>query len=491
MASATSIAPLALQIVRGPDSIRDAARALGLDLTAPCLDPVADFVASVARGNAQRLVLSSAPRHGKTTSIEVATAWLLVVRPGARVGIVSCTAFLAELISRRIRALVESAFGLTVTRDQRAADMWSCSNGSSLRAVGVGTALVGVGFDVLICDDLIPSMAAAQSEAERVKAEVWFESTALGRMEPGASALVCAHRWSVDDLSGRLISRGWRWTNVPAVCPATGQPAWPSRWSIDELRAKEIEVGPIAWAALWMGMPRAKGGTVFSAAPVFYDEHWMRTAIVARTARIVIACDPAASARTRADYSVVLVGAVTEHVEELATRPRPDDRIARGDMLVPMRRPIRHVRSVLNVIDAWRGQIEIPDLVDKLVAMQRAWGATVGVEAVAGFRSVAQYLRRANPSLSVHELRATTDKYTRAIPASAAWARGDIQLRPSAPWLGWFVHEVGAFTGTGIEAHDDAPDCLVHLHTMVGLAEHAERSRRRQIDLSNALPFGT
>lgn len=467
MARATNTARLdelaALEILRGADAVLDAVERLSPGYARPDhLRSVAQFFADAARGKPARLVLSSAPRFGKTTAFEHGIAWLMFTRPGVRVVVVCCTASLAEQISRRVRTLVER-LGLRLARDQRALDLWAAANGSSLRAIGAGGALVGVGADVLVCDDLVPSMEAAQSPAQREHTEQWFESTALGRLEPGAAVLVCAHRWAVDDISGRLIARGWPVANVPALDPVTGESGWPTRWTTAALRDKEREVGPLVWAALYQGQPRPRGGQVFPLPPTFYDRDDLVAMMAAQTCRLALVCDPAASAKTSADWSVVALVAFHGHGRDLS----------------------------MDLVDVWRRQVEIPALVDHLVAEQRRWRCVVGVESVGGFLGIAQTLRRVNPDLRVSELRATSDKLTRALPASAAWCRGAIRVPTSAPWLPAFLDEVGAFTGTGADRHDDQVDAaLSHAWTMgalVGLTDLRNRQRGR---IAAALPFG-
>ena len=371
--------------------------------------------------------------------------------------------------------------------------MWTAANGSSLRAVGVGTALVGIGADVLVCDDLVPSMAAATSPAQCEAAENWFESTALGRLEPGASVIVNAHRWSLDDLSARLIGQAWPWANVPAV-NAQGQSNWPSRWSTDELRAKEREVGSIVWAALYCGTPRPRGGAVFVGGPHFYDPHVVMAHVQAGSARIAIGVDPATNARTSADYSAIVVAAFITEYQRIEPPKVPARPMTQAELVqfAQGNNPRRdHIEcTTMNIVDVWRGQVEIPDLVQRIAEVQRHWRAPVGVESVGGFRGVAQYLARAGAG-AVHEVKRTVDKLTASIPASAAWARAEIRVPPDAASR-WpqFLDEVMRFTGTGADRNDDQVDAMTIAHSLVALAQHADRKRSAAARIRNAFPFG-
>jgi len=188
----------------------------------------------------------------------------------------------------------------------------------------------------------------------------------------------------------------------------------------------------------------------------------VRARLAAQTASLVIACDPAATRSSRADHSVILVGAFHREGRE----------------------------TIMSVVDVWRGQVEVPELVVKLLNVQHRWKAVVGIESVGGFRGVGQMLRRVNGGLRVVELRASADKFTRAQPCAAAFARGAIQLPPSAPWLSTFLAEIASFTGTGADRHDDQVDTLVHAWAMAGIAGHAERCVRQRVRIAAAFPYG-
>jgi predicted phage terminase large subunit-like protein len=493
MATTTDLKAVWLaELRRGRDAVLDSVPRLSPNFERPDHLPVevAEFFVGVGRGEERRLVFSSAPRFGKSTLLVHGIAWAMFVRPGLKVGIVSCTAFLAEQLSRHVRTLLQQ-LGVYIGKEQRSVEMWQAANGSSLRACGIGTALVGIGFDLLVCDDLVPSMQAAQSEAERVHNEEWIESTALGRLEPNASVVVCMHRWSCDDISGRLISRGWPWVNLPAVDTRTGASNWPTRWSTQQLEAKRREVGPLVWEAMWLGTPSPRGGRVFGAIPTYYDPHEVVGALLSGAARIVIGVDPAFTARTSADYSVILIAAVTRYSN--AVEYEVKEFIDPGRRVGRMVKRTRHdVTNVMNVLDVIRGQWEVPTTVERIALEQRRYtrwcSVATGVESVGGAKAIPQYLRRADPTMRVFDIKRTTDKLTASIPCSAAWHRGEVRLPPTnPPWLADALHEIQNFTGTGADAHDDVVDALTIAHQLVGIAEHEEQKRSRLAALGAAL----
>jgi hypothetical protein len=144
--------------------------------------------------------------------------------------------------------------GLAVHRDQRSVSRWVATNGSELRCYGIEASLIGVAADVLAADDLLPSMASANSATEREKVDTFFRAQAIARMQPNASAIVCMHRWSADDQIQTLIDRGWPSANVPAIDFQTGESTFPALWSTQQLHEKERDVGPILWQAQYQGL---------------------------------------------------------------------------------------------------------------------------------------------------------------------------------------------------------------------------------------------
>lgn len=449
------------EILAGADAVLDAVARMSPTFSRPShMRPLAELVARHAAAESVRAVVSAPPRHSKSETIAHALAWLLFVRPSSRIALVSYGADLAEARSRRVRELAAVA-GVRVARDQRALGSWRTMAGGEVRAVGVGGAITGFGFDLVVLDDVIANREQAESAGQREALAAWFTGVLMSRVEPGGSVIVTAARWHADDLLGRLVLDGWPSVNLPAI-GSDGASLWPERWSIAQLREREREVGAYDWSSLYMGQPTPRGGAVFAAAATRFDPAELRAKLAAHTARIAVACDPAATARTHADHSAIVVAAF---------HGRP-------------------ASPTMDVLSVWRGQVEVPDLVSILLDEQRRWRCPVGVESVGGFRGIGQMLRRVNGGLRVVELRATADKFTRAQPAAAAWLRGSIRVPPSAPWLSTFLAEVAAFTGTGADRHDDQVDALVHAWTMAGTALTCDRNSRALASIYRAFPYG-
>jgi predicted phage terminase large subunit-like protein len=435
-----------LEGLAGADSILDFVPFMTPVYSRPAhLRPLADLFhraeqAHFGGGPVVRGLVSTPPRHAKTETILHAAARFISRHPEKTVGYATYAADLAHSKSRKCREIAERA-GVRLRRDSHAAKEWRTLQGGGMLAAGVCGGWTGHGVDLLIIDDPIKNRLEAESEIRQNAIHEWATSSAFTRVEPGGSIIVNMTRWVAADLIGHLGSDEdglpWEVVNLPALTyvEREGQtievPLWGDRWPVDQLHLKRRLVGEYDWASLFMGSPRPRGGYLFRE-PARY-----KVAQVAG-ARIAMACDPAASAKNSADYSsIVVVGAIGTGVEQK-----------------------------VYILDAWRGQVEIPDLVRQLVATQKRWGAPCFIESAGGFKAVAQSLRAINPALRVVEITPLGDKFTRALPCSAAWNDGRVLLPETGVWLDDFKKEVCAFTGKG-DRHDDQVDALAHAFNAV------------------------
>jgi predicted phage terminase large subunit-like protein len=400
-------------------------------------DHLAPLAAAFARAleGPQRLLLSVPPRHGKTETLLHGIAWWLWLNPRSEVIYSGYSGTFAEGKSKRVRDIVQ-ALGVPLSKDTKRANEWKIAAGGGLRARGRGGSITGHGANLLIIDDPISNREEAESAVVRQNTFDWFTSTAMTRVEPGGSVIVVHTRWHDDDLIGRLAEQGgWDYINLPALTPVGS--LWPARWSVKDLEVRRREVGEYDWSSMFQGEPRPRGGRLFN--PITergeYTHPFISDLELAGRWRIVIGADPAATEKTSADYSVAVVLAVTGEPGTISYRA--------------------------DVLDVWRGQVEIPKFAAKLVEMSRHWNAPVVCESQGGFKAVPQMMRLVDKDVIVFEITALGDKFTRALPASAAWNDGRIRVPVFAPWRKDFLAEVTKFTGVK-DAKDDQVDALAH-----------------------------
>ena len=370
------------------------------------------------------LVCSVPPRHFKSETLDHYCAWLLLSDPTTRIIFASYGQRLAERQSKRIRALYQRAGGV-IAQDNKSATDWRTDHDGGLWATSVGGAVTGMGGDIIITDDPHKGRAAVESATEREKIYEWFVHDLETRAEPGASFIVNATRWHVDDLSGRLIARGWESINLPAL-DSQGNALLPSRFDAVKLGEIRDELGAYGFASLYLGQPFARGGSLFKDVR-FYDTK-------PEGMRIAIGVDLAYSTNKRSDYSVAVV--LGEH------------------------------EGTCFVLDVLRLQVSAPDFFNSLEGLSTKYrGAPITGYFGGTERGVIDMAR--TRGLPIHMMVASQDKFSRAQPASAAWNAGKILLPQGPQWVDVFVSELLGFSGVG-DKHDDQVDALVGAFARVG-----------------------
>lgn len=401
----------------------------------PHMAPVIDLLERAIRGEEIRACISMPPRHAKTVAILHALAWWVSRSPEDTCAYFAYNETLGRSKSRLARDLALRA-GVQLRDDSASVAEWRTKRGGGLLAGGIGGGLTGQGISGLLAiDDPFKSREDADSQLARDRVWEWFTDVAMTRLE-GASVVVVQTRWHPDDLIGRLEKKGgWEIVNLPAIAEesdplgrAPGEALWPDVRPLEKLQRTRALIGEFSWASLYQGQPRPRGAHVFGE-PHYYDP----ATFAMEGCRIVLAADPAASAKTSADYSAAVVLAIRGFAEQ----------------------------AVGYLLHVYREQVSVPQFARDLVALQtRFGGATINVETVGAFKAIPQMLLEVHPDLRINEIQPVGDKFTRAQPVAAAW-NGARVLVPSdnPPWLAPFLAEATTFTGVN-DAHDDQVDAL-------------------------------
>lgn len=384
-----------------------------------------------------RAVISTPPQFGKTQLALHALVRMIRRDSSRRHAYISYAADRSEAMSRGARDIAENA-GAEVGGTLK---IWRTDSGGGVVWTGIGGPLTGFGVTgCMVVDDPIKNRVEAESALMRERAFQWFTDVALSRLHPGASCIVVATRWHEDDLSGRLIKRGWQEINLPAINDA-GESLWPSARPVEWLNGVRAEVGEYTWASLYQGRPRPRGGALFGDATFYKQlpdgpEYGFRTAI---------GVDLAYSKKTHADYSVAVV----------LTRVTN-----RND---PKALPLFYVREVV------RKQVLAPEFknVHLRGLRSRYPGAPMRWYAAGAEKGVGDFIRAAEgptPGVPLEVLPAKGDKFVRAQPFAAAWNGdakagnpGRVFVLEGAPWVEAFLGELQAFTGVN-DVNDDQVD---------------------------------
>jgi predicted phage terminase large subunit-like protein len=228
----------------------------------------------VVNGKKKRVIINIAPRMGKSEfSSFLFPAYFLGNYPEKKIIMGTHTAGLSEDFGRRVRNLLESEeyheiFPETmVADDQKAAGKWSTGAGGQYYAAGVGGALAGRGADLFVIDDPHSEQdMKANSRLAFDSAWSWFQTGPLQRLMPGGAIIVIMTRWSLLDLTGRLIDYQiknpntipWEIVQLPAIMnegEENEKSLWPEQWPLEALLNTKASIDPRYWNAQYMQNP--------------------------------------------------------------------------------------------------------------------------------------------------------------------------------------------------------------------------------------------
>lgn len=169
------------------------------------------FVKDVELGKEPRLLLMMPPRGGKS---EIGSRnfppWVLGQHPDWEIIAASHTGSLTMSFSRYIRDLLRDPAYQVLFPDARldpssqSVENWNLTGGGGYLAAGVGTGITGRGAHILLLDDLVKDIEAADSPTIKENTWEWYISTAYSRLAPGGGVLGIMTWWSEDDWAGRI-----------------------------------------------------------------------------------------------------------------------------------------------------------------------------------------------------------------------------------------------------------------------------------------------
>jgi predicted phage terminase large subunit-like protein len=237
----------------------------------------------VIAGKKKRVIINIAPRHGKSEfSSYLFPAYFLGKYPDKKIIMGTHTAGLSEDFGRRVRNLIESDEyqelypDTRIADDQKAAGKWSTGAGGQYYAAGVGGALAGRGADLFVIDD--PHSEQDVKTNSRLAFDTawsWFQTGPLQRLMPGGAIIVIMTRWSLLDLTGRLIdyqtrnpeAEPWEIVELPAILNGDTEDEkslWPEQWPLESLKKVKASLDPRYWNAQYMQNPTSENSAIIS-----------------------------------------------------------------------------------------------------------------------------------------------------------------------------------------------------------------------------------
>ena len=164
----------------------------------------------VASGDIKRLIINMAPRHTKSEfASNFLPAWMIGKQPNLKIIQATNNAELAVRFGRKAKSLIDTEdyqkiFNTRLREDSQAAGKWETAQGGEYYAAGVGGSITGRGADLLIIDDP-HSEQDALNVASYDRVYEWYTSGPRQRLQPGGRIIVVMTRWSVADLTGKLM----------------------------------------------------------------------------------------------------------------------------------------------------------------------------------------------------------------------------------------------------------------------------------------------
>lgn len=406
---------------------------------------LAKIFEDVIAGKKKRVIINIAPRMGKSEfSSYLFPAYFLGKFPEKKIIMGTHTAGLSEDFGRRVRNLIDSeeyaeVFPTTnVAADQKAAGKWSTSAGGQYYAAGVGGALAGRGADLFVIDD--PHSEQDVKTNSRLAFDTawsWFQTGPLQRLMPGGAIIVIMTRWSLLDLTGRLIDYQtknpeavpWEIVELPAILNEDTEDEkslWPEQWPLHALKQAKASMDPQYWNAQYMQQPTSNNAAIVS------RKSWrIWTADEPpRCDYIIQSWDTAFEAKTRSDYSACTTWGVWYNEEE-------------GN--VPQ----------LILLDAFKDRMEFPELKTVALKHYREWEPDAFViEKKAAGAPLIQELR--NMGIFVQEFTPSrgNDKIVRMNAVADLFSSGKVWA-PDTRWAREVIEEVASFPNG---EHDDYVD---------------------------------
>jgi predicted phage terminase large subunit-like protein len=399
----------------------------------------------VIAGKKKRVIINIAPRHGKSEfSSYLFPAYFLGKYPDKKIIMGTHTAGLSEDFGRRVRNLIESDEyqelypDTRIADDQKAAGKWSTGAGGQYYAAGVGGALAGRGADLFVIDD--PHSEQDVKTNSRLAFDTawsWFQTGPLQRLMPGGAIIVIMTRWSLLDLTGRLIdyqtrnpdAEPWEIVELPAILNGDTEnekSLWPEQWPLEQLKKVKASLDPRYWNAQYMQNPTSENSAIISRR----DWRIWEKDDPPVCEYVIQSWDTAFETKNNSDYSACTTWGIFYNEEENDT-------------------------PQLILLDAFKDRMAFPELKQVALKHYREWEPDAFiVEKKAAGAPLIQELRAMGIPVQEFSPSRGNDKNVRLNAVADLFTSGKVWA-PDTRWAREVIEEVAAFP---VGEHDDFVD---------------------------------
>lgn len=325
---------------------------------------ICDRLEKVASGEIKRLMISLPPGHAKSfTASQHFPAWFLSKYPTKNLICASHTQELSDSFGLKVRNIIKSdehklLFPESgISADKSGAGEWMTLQKGSYKATAVGGSPTGRRADLIIGDDLLSGIEAAESETHRKKLWAWFQNDLFTRrVDDNTPIILIGTRWHLGDHFGRLDQEerdgtGEKWERIilPALALENdplgrepGEALWPEQFSREGLEAIKRKSGTTArmWSSLYQQNPVVDSGGIID--QTWFK--WWRQKDPPKVEYVLQAWDTALTANKTSAYSASTTWGVFKDDNDIPN---------------------------LILLSAWRGRVEWPILRRQVQRMAR------------------------------------------------------------------------------------------------------------------------
>ena len=390
----------------------------------------------VSRGKIKRLIINMPPRHTKSEfASNLFPAWMLGKNPKLKIIQTTHTAELSDGFGRKVKNLImqdefkEVFPDVKLAEDSKASGRFNTNKGGEYFAAGVGGAITGRGADLLIIDDP-HSEQDALSDKKMEDAYEWYTSGPRQRLQPGGSIVVVMTRWSVKDLTGKLLAKQtaessdqWDVVEFPAIID--NEPMWPEFWNLRELLGVKASISEQKWQAQYQQNPVGDEGAIIK------REWWnvWEEEKIPPLQHIIQSYDTAYSKRETADFSAITTWGIFY----------PEEGGPPNIILVDMK----------------KGRWDFPELKQVALEQQQYWDPeTILIEAKASGMPLTQELRMMGIPVITYTPSKGNDKHVRVNSVAPLFEAGQVWA-PDHRFAEEVIEECAAFP---YGDHDDLVD---------------------------------
>jgi predicted phage terminase large subunit-like protein len=259
----------------------------------PHMKLICDKLDDVVNGKIQRLMISMPPGHGKSfVASHYFPAYFLAKYPERNIIFATHKQELSDSFGLKVRNTIKGDEHARIfpesgiSSDKTAAGEWMTTKAGGYHATAVGANVTGRRGDILLGDDLLSGIQAAESDSERNKLWSWYGADFYTRRKNQNTPIVLiGTRWHLGDHMGRLDQgerdgEGEKWERVslPALAVENdilgrkpGEALWPEQFPAEELEKIKRQPSTTSriWSSLYQQNPVVDSGGII-------DQTWFK-----------------------------------------------------------------------------------------------------------------------------------------------------------------------------------------------------------------------